>query len=230
MVLPVSTHCRRLAGREFRLENSNLSQPPFNQQRPGCDRISRAPQPEGVSAFCEEVHLGMRSSPMKRPRVNNAVADIIDRIIPRLQNESRRRILADVEIGVDDTSRPANVARVECHSEVGPAADLIHGVNWLVGIAEHVAGLRNQEPSRGHTDYADFVRIDVQFAGFSPNKSDRSLRVLERSGDLRHNTAIASLVPVISALGNAILEQYASDPFRRLQSQISVPSRSIART
>src|SRR5689334_7698883 len=101
---------------------------------------------------------------------------------------------------------------IERDGKVRKTAQLVNDINWLVGRLEYVAGLRHQIATCRKADHANLLGIKVQFLRFGPNQPDSSLRVLKRAGNPRRNVAIAILVPVVIALRNAVLQQYAGDP------------------
>ena len=81
-----------------------------------------APQAKGVLASGKEMDLCRDARLIKGTRINRAVADVVHGVIPRLQQESRRRPLCDVYAGVQGSAVAAQVARIKGYSEVWAAA------------------------------------------------------------------------------------------------------------
>ena len=80
------------------------------------------PQAEGVPALDKEMDLRRDTRVIKGTRINCAVADVVHGVIPRLQQERRRRLLCDVYARIESGARAAQVTRIKRDGEVRAAA------------------------------------------------------------------------------------------------------------
>ncbi len=168
-------------------------------------------QRERVAATREQVHLGGHAGLVERARVHRAVADPVDRIVPGLQQEGRRRALRHLESGVERLAAAADVAREEGDREIGPAADLVDRVDRRIRRLEQVAGLCDQVAACREPHHADPVRVDAERLCLRPDQADRALRILQRARDLGRDAAVAAFLVVVVAARHAVLGQHAGD-------------------
>lgn len=100
-----------------------------------------APEAEGVPALGKKMDLCRYARMIKSPRIDRAVADVIDGVIPRLQQECRRRLLCDVNGGIESATGATQMTRIKRNSKVRATAQLVKCIDWLVSRRENVAGL-----------------------------------------------------------------------------------------
>ena len=123
-------------------------------------------------------------------------------------------------------SRKCQMARIKRYRKIRTAAFFVGRIDRRIQpLLEMRADGCHQMPACRKPQYADLVRIDMPLRGMKPYQPHRPLRILQRHRRLR---ICAPAEPTSSR--NPILQQHASDPFRRSQSHTSEPSRSIART
>ena len=97
--------------------------------------------------------------------------------------EDRRRSGRDTQAGSDLVFvLRLQVARIDSNSEVRPATDCVHVIDWLVGSLIEARCCRNCQMAAGREARdADLLRIDAPLAGSAPHQADGSLRILERA-------------------------------------------------
>lgn len=97
-------HCIRFVGRRLHMHllrsHSDRSEPLLYQLWPFCDRELRAPQPKGVSALCIQMQFHGNLGVPERDGISHRVSDIIHRVILGLEQERRRRIAGDRDVGI----------------------------------------------------------------------------------------------------------------------------------
>src|SRR5258708_32464367 len=93
-----------LAGSFFqwglKLQNPDLLEPALDERRPHRHRMFFPPQAKGMPALGKEMDLCRDARIIKSPRIDGAVADFINGVVPRLKQECRRRLLCDVYAGI----------------------------------------------------------------------------------------------------------------------------------
>src|SRR4029077_8028185 len=99
------------------------------------------------------------ASIVERPRINRAVADFVDGVIPRLQEECRRCLLGDVYARIEGSAGATQMTRIDRDSKVRATAQLVSRIDWLVGGREDIAGLRTQIAACREADHPYFVGI-----------------------------------------------------------------------
>ena len=142
----------------------------------------------------KEVHLGRNACVVQGTRVHGALADPVDRVVPSLKQECRRRLFCDAEAGIEGPRllilATAKMTGIESDREVRTAAHLVGGVDRFVGRLEYVTGLSNQVSAGGESNDTDLVRIDIELLSTRANEPDRSLRILEGARDLRRDVGV----------------------------------------
>lgn len=81
-------------------KHSDRSQPRIYQLRPCRNGKLRAPQPKRMAALRIQMHLHGNAGALERDVVRQRVVYVVHVIILSLQQERRRRLAGDVEIGV----------------------------------------------------------------------------------------------------------------------------------
>ena len=81
-----------------------------------------APQAEGVPALGKEMDLCRDARSTKSTRINRAVAYFVDGVIPRLQQECRRRLLCDVYARIESGTGATQMTRIKRNSKFRPTA------------------------------------------------------------------------------------------------------------
>jgi hypothetical protein len=81
-----------------------------------------APEAEGMTALGKEMDLCRDARIIKSTRINRAVADVVNGVIPRLQQERRRRLLCDVYAGIESGTGATQMARIKRDSKVRATA------------------------------------------------------------------------------------------------------------
>ena len=114
-----------------------------------------------MPALGKEMYLRRDAGIIKGPRINRAVADIVNGIIPRLEQECRGRLFCDVEAGIKSAAVATEVARIKRDGKIGAAAQFISRIDRLVRWLEYIAGLCDQITARREADHSDLVRIEV---------------------------------------------------------------------
>ena len=196
-------------------QDADLAEPFLDERRPFADGMFLVPQGECVPALGEQMDLGRNAGAVERPRVQRAVADFVDGVVPGLQQERRRRALRHVDRGIEPRAGTAEMPRIERDREVRATADTVDRIDRPVGGFKNIAGLRNEIAAGRKTDYADLVRIDPQRLRLRAHVPDRTLRVLQRERHLRRDRASAAVVPMVIAVRDAILGEDAGDAARR---------------
>ena len=108
--------------RGLKLQNPDLLEPVLDERRPRRNRMLLAPQAEGVPALGEEMNLCRDARIIKSPRIDGAVTDFVDGVIPRLQQECRRRLLRDVYAGIESGAGATQMPRIKRNSKVRATA------------------------------------------------------------------------------------------------------------
>ena len=80
--------------------HSDRSQPRIYQPRPCRNRKLRAPQPERMAALRIQMHLHGNAGVLERDIVRQRIVYVVHVVILGLQQERRRRLAGDMEIGV----------------------------------------------------------------------------------------------------------------------------------
>src|SRR3546814_17779587 len=100
---------------------------------------------EGVTSLGKEMDFCWNACLVQRSRIDGAVANRIDRIVPSLKKKCRRGHLGDFDSRIKRAPRSAQVAREHCDGKIGPAAHFVYFVDWLIGRFDYFAGLRDQD-------------------------------------------------------------------------------------
>ena len=104
------------------LQNSDFLEPVLDERRPHRHRVFCTPQAEGVPAFGKEMNLCRDTCIIKSPRIDGAVADVVNWVIPRLQQERRRCLLCDVDAGIESGPGATEMTRIKRNGEVRATA------------------------------------------------------------------------------------------------------------
>ena len=159
-----------------------------------------------MSASGVEVHFCRNVGVLQSQKVNGGVFDM-HRIIFGLKNERRRGLVsnADFGIGREVLVGEGEVARVDDHSEVRAAAELVSGIDRNVESLVEVGSEYSCKVSSGReTEHADAVRINVPLDGVGADDPDGALGILERG----------RVGGIGSGVGHAIFDQHAADASR----------------
>src|SRR3546814_20484692 len=81
---------------------------------------------EGVTSLGKEMDFCWNACLVQRSRIDGAVANRIDRIVPSLKKKCRRGHLGDFDSRIKRAPRSAQVAREHCDGKIGPAAHFVY--------------------------------------------------------------------------------------------------------
>lgn len=84
---------------------------------------------------------------VQRSRIDYAIANRIDGIVPSLKKKCWRGHLGNFDTRIKRAPRSAQVAWEHCDGKIGPAAHFVYFVDRLISRFEYIAGLRDQIPS-----------------------------------------------------------------------------------
>jgi len=105
------------------------------------------------------MHRGRNTCIIQSPRIERAVADLVDGVIPGLQQECGRRAPGDVDSGIEPGTEATQVAGIHRDGKAGAAAVLIARIDRPVSRLADIAGLRHEIPARRRTDHPNLVRM-----------------------------------------------------------------------
>src|SRR4051812_35196493 len=94
--------------------------------------------------------------------VKRAIADVIDRIVPSLQEECWRSQFADVNVRIECSSVSTQMTWIQGNGKVGPAAEFVRFIDGLVRGVKDIARLDNEEAACRKADDAHLLWIDLQ--------------------------------------------------------------------
>src|SRR6185436_9683800 len=79
-----------------KLQNPDFLEPVLDERRPRRNWMFCAPQAKGMTAPGKEMDLCRHTRIIKSPRIDVAIADVVNVVIPCLQQERWRRFPGDV--------------------------------------------------------------------------------------------------------------------------------------
>ena len=107
----------------LRLQDADFLEPALDERRPCHNRVLGVPQTVGMTALREEVDLCWDFCGVEHTSIDRAVADVVDGIVPRLQQEGRRRPTGNMDARIERVARAAEMARIDRDREIRPTAD-----------------------------------------------------------------------------------------------------------
>jgi hypothetical protein len=93
-----------------------------------------APQAKGMAALGKEMDLRRDARIIKRPRIDGAVADFVNGVVPRLKQECRRRLLCGVYAGIQSVAAfgATQMTGIKRNGKVRATACFVSRIDCLV--------------------------------------------------------------------------------------------------
>src|SRR3546814_12178336 len=113
--------------------NSCVLEPIFHERRPSLNGMTQRAHGEGVTSLGKEMDFCWNACLVQRSRIDGAVANRIDRIVPSLKKKCRRGSLGEFDSRTKRAPRSAQVAGEHSDGEIPPADPFVYFVDRMEG-------------------------------------------------------------------------------------------------